>query len=166
MNKDELLLRPMRKEDLELVLEWRNLPEIRIHMLNDRVITKQEHEIWFVEKSKNQDHKLMIAIKNKVRFGFVQIKINREKKIGEWGFYRDPRFTGASGIDLAKLAINYAFCDLNLRELWGYVMKNNTRSIEFHTRNGFILLLNTGQPPNLMTFCLKQEWWMNAKNDN
>jgi UDP-4-amino-4,6-dideoxy-N-acetyl-beta-L-altrosamine N-acetyltransferase len=165
--KNRLAIRRMQKDDLDLVLEWRNCPGVRCNMISNHIISKAEHSAWYEKKSVDDNYRLLIATKNHVRFGFVQIKINQTEKIGEWGFYRDPLRNKGSGTELAKLAINYAFVDLDLHELWGFVLKKNIRSINFHKKNGFTvcyagpnLKIKFDETEDLVKFCLRRDRWV------
>jgi hypothetical protein len=59
-----------------------------------------------------------------------------------------------------------SFFDLNLKELWGFVIDKNIRSIEFHKKNGFIIsndwctFEDKKRHPNLLGFCLKRNQWI------
>ena len=162
----------MNKDDLDLVLHWRNSPNVRLNMLSNHVISNEEHGEWFQNKSQDESHRLLVTLKNQIRFGFVQIKLNHDKTIGEWGFYCDPARHIGSGMELAKLALDYAFLDLNLQELWGIVIKDNTRSIEFHKKNGFSIFvpkddrdLKFINNSNIYKYYLRNDMWKNRKID-
>ena len=40
-------LRPLMEQDLEMVLQWRNHPEINRYMYNQTAISWEEHRQWF-----------------------------------------------------------------------------------------------------------------------
>ncbi len=160
----------MDESDLDLVLEWRNSPNVRLNMISSKIVSSSEHKLWFLNKSTDKSHRLMIVMKNQIEFGFVQIKINQAENVGEWGFYRDPMSPKGLGMNLARLAINYTFFDLYLQELWGFVVNKNIRSIEFHKKNGFIIsdhyhsFEDKKRHPNLLAFCLKRDQWIGNQN--
>ena len=57
----------------------------------------------------------------------------------EWGFYLAPdcpRGQGHGGT-LGQLALQYAFCRLNMHEVHGQVLPHNAASLALHRRLGF-----------------------------
>lgn len=79
----------------------------------------------------------MIVERDNVPFGFVSINELIPARTATWGFYTAPDAESQSGGLLALLALNYAFTKLQLHKLSAEVLAYNTRSIRFHTREGF-----------------------------
>ena len=131
--KEACHLRPMRSDDLEMVLAWRNSPSIRKVMKNQKEISFEEHKTWFALSIKS-NKKLFIFQVNEVPKGFVQFEIKDGS--AEWGFYVDPKCKGA-GKKMGITAINYAFDNFDIQCITGDVLKNNDRSHTFHLFLGF-----------------------------
>ncbi|NRP60357.1 UDP-4-amino-4,6-dideoxy-N-acetyl-beta-L-altrosamine N-acetyltransferase [Marinobacterium sp. xm-d-564] len=134
---NEHRLRQMVEDDLEQVLEWRNHPEVRINMYSTHEIRLDEHRGWFANASNNPAVALLIYVQDGKSQGFVNITRTRSVEVADWGFYLSPDAPKGSGSSLGKLALNYAFAQLNLHKVCGQALGFNTRSIAFHKRLGF-----------------------------
>ena len=133
----EHILRPMSESDLELVLEWRNQPEVRSYMYSTHEIRMDEHRTWYDHASNNAAIALLIYESDEQACGFVNITRTRCPEVADWGFYLAPDAPKGSGQELGKQALKYAFEQLSVHKLCGQVLSFNARSIAFHTRLGF-----------------------------
>lgn len=130
------MLRPISYEDLEVILHWRNSDKVRLNMMNQKLITKQEHHNWF-EKVVNSDslEALMYTEKdsNLGIISFTEIH-NREY---EWGFYTSPESPIGVGTRMCNEGLTYGFEHLDARVIFGNVISYNKKSIDFHLKLGF-----------------------------
>lgn len=140
MSKEQFIydrVRPMTRNDVDLVLEWRNHPDIRKYMYTQYEISPSEHQSWFERESKNSARQLLIfEIENKP-MGFVNFNIKDKIYLADWGFYTSPEAPEGTGLRLARCALDYAFKSLNLHKVCGEAIDFNQRSIEFHLKLGF-----------------------------
>ena len=136
VDKENGTLRPMLEGDLERILEWRNNKNIRRYMYNKNLIGIEEHKAWYLEKSKQEGQHLLIFELEGVPLGFVSFSV-REGHLADWGFYTSPEAPKGTGYKLGKIALNYAFEDLQMHKISGEVLDFNKKSIEFHLRMGF-----------------------------
>lgn len=130
-------VRKMTEGDLELVLQWRNHPEVRRYMYTTHEIHLDEHRRWFANASKNPDLELLIYQQETTPQGFVNITRTRCPEVADWGFYLAPNAPKGSGRQLGKRALNYAFTQLGLHKVCGQALGFNERSIGFHKSLGF-----------------------------
>ena len=138
ISKPVAILRPMTEADLGLVFGWRNHPDIRRHMYNQKQITFADHSRWFKTVSIELNRHLLILDVDSVSIGYVNFNCD---DTGEaiWGFYMAPDAPKGTGMLLGKAATNYAFCVLKLKRIWGEVLPGNLSSQNFHLRQGFVL---------------------------
>ncbi|WP_339868271.1 UDP-4-amino-4,6-dideoxy-N-acetyl-beta-L-altrosamine N-acetyltransferase [Pseudohongiella nitratireducens] len=134
---DSAACRVMTKADLELVLQWRNHPEIRRYMYTTHEITPEEHALWYSKASVDPKKHLLIYESNNEPLGFVNIAQVNDGGVAEWGFYVSPDAGEGTGRGLGDAALNYAFSTLRLHKLCGQALATNERSIRFHERLGF-----------------------------
>ena len=138
---DQLLgdykVRPMTHADLELVLNWRNHPDVRSYMYTRNKITLGEHLRWFERTVKDGSKHLLIFEIDTKPFGFVNFSEFAYGKIADWGFYVAPDASKGIGKQLGKVALNYAFNQLKLRKICGQALAYNERSIRLHQFLGF-----------------------------
>lgn len=130
-------LRKLEPDDLELVLSWRNHPEIRRYMFTQHEISDEEHAQWYKRESQNEMRKLMILECDCVPVGFIQFQINEANNEADWGFYVSPDAPKGTGRKLGQVALSYAFINLRLGKVMGQAIDFNERSIKLHLSLGF-----------------------------
>ena len=130
-------IRPMVHADLELVLAWRNYPEVRRYMYTQHEITLDEHQCWFERTLPDPKKHLLIFEENHQPLGFVNFNEAGQDGIVDWGFYAAPDAPKGSGRQLGRAALNYAFTQLKRHKVCGQALTYNERSIQFHQSLGF-----------------------------
>lgn len=130
-------LRPMIEADLELVLQWRNHPDIRQHMYTTEEISMSNHRKWFARTLNNPDVDLLVFECDGQRLGVVNVTRTRSRQVADWGFYMAPDAPKGHGRSLGAAALEHAFNRLQLHKLCGQALGFNERSIRFHKRLGF-----------------------------
>ncbi|MDS1140035.1 UDP-4-amino-4,6-dideoxy-N-acetyl-beta-L-altrosamine N-acetyltransferase [Pusillimonas sp. SM2304] len=127
----------MVEGDLELVLGWRNHPDVRRYMLTQHEISMDEHRSWFRSTLLNGDKQLLIFEIDNLPYGFVQFSGLASGKVADWGFYLAPNARQGTGQSLGLAALDYGFGLLNLHKVCGQALEFNKPSIKFHLRLGF-----------------------------
>ena len=130
-------IRPMVHADLELVLTWRNHPDVRRYMYTQHEITLDEHQRWFERNLPDAKKHLLVFEVNQQPLGFVNFNEAGNGGIADWGFYAAPDAPKGSGRKLCRAALNYAFTQLQLHKVSGQALAYNERSIQFHQTLGF-----------------------------
>ncbi|RCW77358.1 UDP-4-amino-4,6-dideoxy-N-acetyl-beta-L-altrosamine N-acetyltransferase [Saliterribacillus persicus] len=134
----ESYLRPVTKDDLEIILTWRNKPEIRNLMFNDREIEWENHLKWFESLTNKETDVIKLFVESNEPRGVVQLnKIDKLHGTAEWGFYIGDAYRKGLGTLLAYHALNYIFDELKIRKLSAQVLDLNEKSLEFHRKLGF-----------------------------
>ncbi len=131
------LVRAMTSADLELVLEWRNHPDIRRWMYTTHEIGLDEHRRWFDAASKDPGKHLLVFERDGVPCGFVNLSRIRGSDVAEWGFYVAPDAPQGVGRELGETTLEHAFNALGLHKISGHALASNERSVRFHLRLGF-----------------------------
>ena len=138
LSLNNLVLRPMGENDLEMVLKWRNSPEIRHNMLSNITIAWEEHIEWF-KRNLNTDKSELFVVEYKGRaIGVVNITdISRKDKTCSWGMYiGDDQRNFGLGILMNIRAIDRMVNSHGIRKIWGHVLGDN-RILLLHERFGF-----------------------------
>lgn len=130
-------LRPMAANNLDMVLAWRNHPEVRRFMFSNTEIGREEHIAWFERASVDPDRKLLIFEQGDVPLGFVSFERVGKGAIADWGFYLAPDAPRGTGGALGRQALGHAFGDAGFHKLCGRVIAFNERSVAFHLKLGF-----------------------------
>ena len=138
MLKRKLQLVPLTKNDLNMVLNWRNAPDVRINMYTSHEITLEEHLLWFEKMIVDISKAYFIVKLNDEPIGVVGFyNINQTSKIADWAFYASNNAPRGSGALMEYIALDYAFSVLNLYKLKCEVLGFNNSVIKLHTKFGF-----------------------------
>lgn len=135
----EFKLKPLEEKELDLVLRWRNAPQIREHMFTDHQITKEEHYAWFAKNKLNNDQLALLFVYKNQPLGFVHFsQLDRKNGTCSWGFYigeqnRPPK----SGTVMGYLALTHLFDTYGMSKLYAEVLDSNVISLRYHHKMGF-----------------------------
>ncbi|SPJ34386.1 UDP-4-amino-4,6-dideoxy-N-acetyl-beta-L-altrosamine N-acetyltransferase [Kushneria phyllosphaerae] len=131
-------LRDMTSDDLDMVLGWRNHPDVRRWMYTQQVIEIEEHKAWFKRAETMPERHLLIYEQDEKPLGFVNLSmVDQRAARAEWGFYLAPEAPRGTGARLGACSLDHAFSTLFIHKLCGEVLANNSRSLLFHERLGF-----------------------------
>ena len=132
-------LRPVEPRDLDLILEWRNRPEIRRNMYTSHVITPEEHHAYFERVLNDPTKQYFLCVdKNDTPVGVVNfVDIDQHNKTASWAFYSGDLTRRGVGTTMEYLALNHAFHDLELEKLNCEVLDFNYPVVQFHLKFGF-----------------------------
>jgi UDP-4-amino-4,6-dideoxy-N-acetyl-beta-L-altrosamine N-acetyltransferase len=130
-------LRPMQSSDLDIVLGWRNRPEIRRFMFSSDVISASDHTDWFAHASVDPDRWLLIYERDGDALGYSSLSRIRSSNVAEWGYYVSPDAPRGTGTSMASLLLSHAFGDLDLHKVYAETLGGNERGAAFNLRLGF-----------------------------
>ncbi len=137
-------LTPVQPEDLALIREWRNRPDISAQMLDQRMISEEAQLRWYerVRADASQQH-FVIRYKNEP-VGACNLKQPEGQPVSssavlESGFYlADPRFRGSMLAFFPALALNqYCFQTLGCTTLMAHVKPDNQAALRFNQQLGY-----------------------------
>ena len=120
-----------------MILEWRNHPNIRKWMYNQKEISFESH-LNFIESLKNSKDKIYFLVKvDKKYIGTLYFTdINYQNKSIYFGLYSNPKITGIGKI-LLKTIIDYAFNTLNMNTLKLEVFDTNKKALNLYKKFNF-----------------------------
>ena len=132
-------LKPMSSRHLDLVLAWRNDPRVRTNMYTNRVITRDEHQHWFDEASRDPSKRLLMCVGDSDQpVGVIVFsEIDLLHRRATWAFYSGDSGRRKVGTAMERLALDYAFENLELEKLNCEVLSFNLSVVEFHRKHGF-----------------------------
>ena len=138
------MLRPARDANRDVVLRWRNHPDVRAVSLTQHEITPQEHTAWWERTLVDPSSRVLIYERRDVPSGVVTFfDLDETTATGWWGYYLDAVGLGASGqllmawIEIQREAIRYAFDELGLTTLQGEVFASNEAVRQLNRRHRF-----------------------------
>lgn len=138
--KKDIQLKPLQKENLELVRSWRNSPEVSAYMYTDRFISQEEQEAWFDKISNDNTSRYWIIEYEGKKLGLASLtNISKSLNSCYWAFYLGDTSVRGGGIG-AKVeyqVMSYVFEELKLNKLRCEVFAFNEKVIKMHEKFGF-----------------------------
>jgi UDP-4-amino-4,6-dideoxy-N-acetyl-beta-L-altrosamine N-acetyltransferase len=122
-------------EDKKIVLAWRNNPEVKRWMYNNKDISLENH-LKFIDSLKNSDDKRYFIIKQNHKYIGVIDFTNITKISAEFGLYSNVKLKGVGKLLLSTLC-DYGFEKLGVQKLIAKVFETNQRAINLYTKFNF-----------------------------
>lgn len=135
--KEDRKLRLIDKQDLDLLLEWRNSVQVRQFMYSTHEINRDEHFRWYESVRSADDRYPRIFTLAGKPVGFVNIGPVRAGGVADWGFYTAPDAPRGTGRKMGECALDFAFSELQLHKICGEALSANEASRNYHRRLGF-----------------------------
>ena len=130
-------LRAVESTDLELLTDWRNLPEFRINFREHRELGLENQKKWFNRLTLSPND-YMFVILDKVSLepigacgllytNWIIRSSDFSFYIGKDKLYIDEKYAK----DAAEVLIKYGFNDLNLKKIWMELYEYDIKKLEF-----------------------------------
>lgn len=147
LQADSIYLRQMQVSDTDDIIAWRNNPRVRHNFIYQGLFTAEGHLNW-IKTQVEPGHvvQFIICEKDSDRaVGSVYFRdIDREKKCAEYGIFigEDDAVGRGYGTQAARLALSYAFLQMQLAFVFLRVFEDNTGARISYERAGFCLVKN------------------------
>ncbi len=131
-------LRPLRVEDGERVLSWRNSPEVSAYMYSDHLISHAEHARWLAGAVGVQHY--WIIQMDGAPVGLANLAdLHPADRRCAWAYYlADPATRGRGvGACVEYIVLQHVFLTLKLNKLWCEVLAENDAVWRLHEGFGF-----------------------------
>lgn len=126
----------LKPEEKEMILKWRNHPEIRMWMYNQDEIKLEEH-LNFIESLKSRKDKFYFLVKKEEEFiGVIDFTQLVEKKSVHMGIYSNLNLKGNGQILLNKI-IDYSFNYLKVERVFSEVFVENEKAYSLYKKFNF-----------------------------
>lgn len=134
------MLIPLRSENLDMILKWRNHPDVRKNSFNDKVISKEEHYRWW-DKTRNDAAKRWLLFHDEGKDIGVVNYYDIDNVSAYWGFYLSDKLTNEDRLRywilIEQQAPQYAFEVLGVSVLRCEVLEFNKATLLMHKRFGY-----------------------------
>lgn len=131
-------LRSIEPKELELMLSWRNAPNVRANMYTRHEISLTEHLAWWARIQGRSDQQYFMYELQDTPLGIVAFTgIDHSNQNSSWAFYASPEAPKGTGSRMEFLALEYAFNELRLNKLCCEVLAFNSPVIKLHLKFGF-----------------------------
>lgn len=131
-------IRNIDKNELEMMLAWRNAPGVRSNMYTRHEISLEEHLMWWESIQRRDDQKYFMYEFDGKPTGIVAFtNLNIRNSSSSWAFYAAPDAPRGTGSCMEFLALEYAFNELHLHKLSCEVLAFNASVIRLHKKFNF-----------------------------
>lgn len=140
---DRIILTPLEREDLPLIVEWRNQPSVRRCFFDKSLISRSGQEEWFRRYLADPRRQIFIArLKEKGEpvgiIGFYAIDMSHHNaEIGSTIVAGKAAQGQGYGTEMVKVMLEYGFRDLNLHRIYAYAIDHNQASVRVKQKCGF-----------------------------
>lgn len=134
--KCNIYLRPVKEQDMELLLEWRNDEECRKNFFSSDIVDFDTHKAWFKKMLVNKNEYAYILIDNNIPIGQVRLSVNGTNANISYSIAKEYRGKGY-GVDILRLVTEKAFNEMPNITLVGEVFDTNIASQQVFEKLGF-----------------------------
>ena len=137
-----LKFRPIREEDTDMVLGWRNSRDVMDHFLHREYISREEHLNWLKTKVYT-GQVIQFVIEEKASqkpIGSVYFRdMDRDRRSAEYGIFIGEVSARGKGYgnETAMAMVDYFFNTIRFDRLLLRVLKNNIPAIRSYEKAGF-----------------------------
>lgn len=137
--RDEIALRALEKDDLEFIHQLNNNAAIMSYWFEEPYQSMANLQELYDKNLHNKHERNFILKNNNEKLGLVQlISIDYIHRNAEFTIMIDPRCQGNGYAGTAtRLAMDYAFSNLNLHKLYLIVDQMNEKAIYIYKKVGF-----------------------------
>lgn len=138
-----IALRPIETEDLDLLVAWRNHPEVATEFFNVFPLSRAGQSDWFESYLQRNDEQLFIIVQaNGKPIGTVGLSnIDFKNQKAEFGrlLIGPPEYRGKGyGKQATLLTLSLGFAELNLNKIYLHVFADNKHAVSLYSSCGFI----------------------------
>lgn len=134
-DKRNIRFRYMREDDLELVMNWRMMPDITKYMNTDPKLTLEGQKKWFYEKKKNPDNYLFMIEEDDTPIGvFTIVDLDRVNNRCSSGLYIGEKSRRSLGL---TMRLEYSIQDFIF-----YTLNLNRTTAEIFSENKGLIRIN------------------------
>ncbi|MGN0438102.1 MAG: UDP-4-amino-4,6-dideoxy-N-acetyl-beta-L-altrosamine N-acetyltransferase [Lachnospiraceae bacterium] len=133
------ILRPIKENELNMIMNWRMMPEITKYMYTDPVLTEESQKKWFDSLKTRKDIITFMIEVDSVPCGILNITdIDYTNKRCSWGYYIAIKEKRSLSLAMALEwnLYDYVFNVLNMNKLVGEIFSFNKAIIRIHQMCG------------------------------
>jgi len=131
-------LRKVTKNDIKLLFDWANDPDVRVNAKNSKPITWDEHVIWFNNRLSNKFAYTYILSDLQESIGIVRFDKTLEGYVISYSIDKNYRGKGFGELVLVE-GLKNLYLSVDKPNLVAYVKKGNIASEKIFNKLGFIL---------------------------
>lgn len=133
-----LELRKVTEEDKDIILEWRNNPEVYRYALNSTPVARENHDSWFAKVLVNPECFFYMGLSNGVKCGTVRYDLLLNKVEAEVSISLAPEFWGKGiGYELIRLGESRLKKESQVKIIHATVLNENIGSMKLFEKSEF-----------------------------
>jgi UDP-4-amino-4,6-dideoxy-N-acetyl-beta-L-altrosamine N-acetyltransferase len=132
----------LNESHLEMIRNWRNSEDVRVFMIHQKIISKEDQIKWFSQLDKRKNY-YYVAYKNNIPFGLYNLKdVDFHRGVAEPGVFVGNKDFWGNGLAMrGSIAMGVlAFEVLNLEELKIQVLESNSKVLSYNLRMGYSIV--------------------------
>ena len=135
-------IRPITMADTELIVKWRNTPEVQQQFVFQKTFTNEIHQAWMQTKvfTGEVDQFIIETLPDNKPIGSVYLRdIDNRNMSAEFGIFigETDCFGKGYGSEASQLILDYGFCVRSLHRIFLRVFSDNVRAIASYRKSGF-----------------------------
>ncbi len=170
---ENVTIRPITEADTDNIIRWRNAPSVVEHFIYRTPLTAEAHLNWLHNRVETGDVAQFIIMDGETPVGSVYLRdIDRVNRKCEYGIFIGEESCRGKGVGsaAAKLALAYAFEELNMNRVFLRVFADNRRAVKSYENAGFryegtfrqdVMIDGRGQDMEFYAI-LREEWQKGA----
>ena len=159
LEENDIELRSITQDDIELIRFWRNSDRVKKHMLTQEYITPEQQIKWFASLEKKDDEYFIIHQSNKP-IGLIWFNEKGEHRETGFYIYETNQQNSVTPYKIVSLFHKYLFEEKKFPSLQCIILHENKRALRFNTSLGYKLVQEAKE---YNTFTLSYEDY--KKND-
>ena len=140
MARPRIALRPLRPEDRDRLLAWRNAPDVAAWMFTDHAISPQEHARWFASLEADARRADWIIEVDGAPAGLASLTDidHGARTCATASYLADPGLRGRGiGSEVERRLLEQAFGEFGLTKVWCEVLASNIAGMRMHEKLGY-----------------------------
>lgn len=138
-----IYLRPMTRQDTDLIVAWRNSEEVRRQFIYQALFTREGHENWIRDMVETGKVVQMIIcdLADDTPLGSVYIRdIDRRHRKAEYGIFIGEESARGRGVGTAaaRLMLDHCFRKEKLHRIYLRAFASNGQAIRSYEKAGFV----------------------------
>jgi UDP-4-amino-4,6-dideoxy-N-acetyl-beta-L-altrosamine N-acetyltransferase len=128
----------LTESELELILPWRNAPDVRQAMFSHHEISLDEHRAWFARMQQDPTRRwyLYRDAESTPQGVLYLTNLDLAQRTTFMGFYAQPEAPSGTGRRMEFAAMELVFDALGLHKVSCEVLANNVRVVNMHKKAG------------------------------
>ncbi len=155
----------LKEEDIELVREKRNSPEIQRKMFYQRDISKEEQLTWFYSINNEKNYYFIIKVHQK-KVGLIHGKIHSyDERIAEGGmFIWDEESLGSHIPVIASVCMaDLTFMVMKMEKTIAEVRKDNPKALNYNLELGYQVVGEDNDSKKVMMELTREDYFLSSE---